>query len=299
VRGTVGRCRLIVEPWDALDSVIVWTFNGDPIHANLGADTTVWEGVLVQSGEVRVEFTGRGRLHVVGASIKVLPRDWSWSSAQRSFQQGAPGDLDNCMGSFAGLVADVYGCTAANPGIIINPGPNAGFSILPAGGPNQGAWYVANPTTRMDLRSQIARKYRPDGALEALLGEPDVVAACTDVYAPNAVPPQNNHSVNTVCFDEPEFYSLVAHIWDHETQHLNLAKAEAERPEWDIYGLWESVVGTSSALAFEAANGIQNDMAEAVTTEANKIHVPNPHYFYIWYMYPVGIWDIAEVMFPY
>lgn len=53
-------------------------------------------------------------------------------------------------------------------------------------------WYVTNATTRMDLRTQVAKRYRPDGTTYQVNGVSQVLQACTAAYAPNPVPPQTS-----------------------------------------------------------------------------------------------------------
>jgi hypothetical protein len=82
-RGEPGGCELTVEPAGALDHVVVWTFIGDGTYTSWGEDEVTWEGTLVESGDVFVEFYAYGRLTEVRSVISVSPRtgsQWSWSS---------------------------------------------------------------------------------------------------------------------------------------------------------------------------------------------------------------------------
>jgi hypothetical protein len=217
-----------------------------------------WEGPAVQSGTVSAEVTVANTQKwwtgpAQDGTITVTPRSWSWGASQRSFATGQPGDLDNCSaGGDTGLTADVYGCTAASPSTLINPGPGLGFTVEPVDdGPNQTLWYVIDPVTRMDLRTQVARKYRPDGIKYTANGLSQVVQACGVAYSPNPVPQQNNHGVNTVCFQIPDFTSLVNWAWNHEALHLSAAQPEAESSGNDLYALWEPIVGASASVVFD------------------------------------------------
>jgi hypothetical protein len=82
-RGEPGGCELTVEPAGALDHVVVWTFTGDGTYTSWGEDEVTWEGTLVESGDVFVEFYAYGRLTEVRSVISVSPRtgsQWSWLS---------------------------------------------------------------------------------------------------------------------------------------------------------------------------------------------------------------------------
>ena len=299
IRGGTAECKLEVEPSMIQVQVIVWTFKADPPHDQLNvyrpSSSTTWTGTAAVSGRVRVDFQAGGRDATVQSEIQVLPRSWSWGTSHRTFQQGVPPDLDNCMTGGAGLTADVFGCTAAAPWILINPGPGQGFTISEGSGPNEGIWYVTNPTTRMDLRTQLARRYRPDGLTFPLSGIPQVVQACQAAYSPNPVPPQNDHTVNTACFQTTGFTNLVNFTWNHEADHLALAQQEAGQPQHDIYQDWEGIVRGTYSDAFDAADDVQEDMHLAVRQAALQSHTGGSTSFNLWYHLGSGTWDWATV----
>lgn len=192
-------------------------------------------------------------------------------------------------------MADKYGCTAFIPGILINPGPNQGFTIAEGSGPNDGAWYVTNPTTRMDLRTQVNKKYRPDATKFPVNGIASVVQGCTAAYSPNPVPPQNNHGVNTTCFQIADFSALVNFAWNHEAQHLALAQPEAAQSQNDIYAQWESIVRPTQPDAFDAATEAQNHMHQRVAAAAISSHTGGSTRFWLWYHTGSGIWQWSMV----
>ena len=296
VRGQWGTCTLTIDPPAALDQVHAWGIS----PAGLGSrrvvrTSTTWSGTLVQSGRVWVEFTAAGTFAVATADIHVQARAWTWDASKRSVAQGVPGDLDSCITGQAGLTADKYGCTSANPGILINPGPNKGFTIAEGSGPNQGLWYVTTPTTRMDVRTQLAKKYRSDGSKDAVNGVSQVVQGCASAYAPNPVPMQNNHGINTNCFQTADFASLVSFTWNHEGQHMSLAQPEAQKPYNDIYADWESIVRADSSQAFLEVNVVQNAMHENVADTANSIHTGGSTPFSFWYHTGSGIWQWSTI----
>ena len=67
---------MTVDPAGALDQVVVWTFIGEGTYTSWGADATKWEGTLVQSGDVSVEFYAHGRRTEVRSAISVAPPQW-------------------------------------------------------------------------------------------------------------------------------------------------------------------------------------------------------------------------------
>lgn len=298
-RGGNATCTVSVESDNAyLEHVYRWVFQpdfgGTPIVKQPGGSDT-WSGTIVTSGDVRVVIRVGGSDIVLASRIRVTPRSWSWAN-RRTFQQGSPPDLDNCLATGTGLTADVHGCSSGNPGVLINPGPNQGFTISSvSGGPNDGLWYVTNPTTRMDLRTQVARKYRTDAIQDTVAGVSQVVLACTSVYAPNPVPTQNNHGVNTVCLPTADFSSFVSFAWSHEGQHLVAAQQEAQEGFNDIYTSWEPIVRRTQWEAFSDANDVQNDMHSNVASASNATHTGGSTPFSFWYHVGSGIWDWATI----
>ena len=278
-----------------------WTFTPDP-NSQLATltdstDNTVWPGMIVIGGTVRAYGTVGGVDTVSNpVAITVTPRNWIWDNSKRSFAQGVPPDLDNCVGTRTGLTADKFGCTSANPGLLINPGPNQGFVIAQGTGPNAGFWFVTNATTRMDLRTQLSKKYRSDDTTRTLNGVAEVLQACSAASSPNPVPPQNNLTINTVCFQVSGFTDLVDFTWNHEAQHLVLAQQEAEKPYNDIYADWEGIVLGDSVSTFLVANSIQNTMHGMVADTANKIHSGATTEFELWYHTGSGVWEWSTVI---
>lgn len=296
-RGGSASCFFSINPSSALDYISGWTFAGTHVVNTSGYYGTSWSGTVVESGEVTVHFQAKGSPAKLVSYIGVDPRSgWNWTSADRSFSSGSPGQLDGCIGGQAGLTADYLGCTSSNPGVLINPGPNAGFTVGQGTGPNQGLWYVTSRTTRMDLRTQLARKYRSDEPAVPIVGDAQALQACGSAYSPGAPPPQNNHSVNTVCFQNADFNSLVAFTWNHEGQHLGLAQQEAGQSYNDIYADWELIVRPSQSEAQLAANAVQNAMHAAVANQANSIHTGGTTSFAIWYQTSSGVWQPATVI---
>ena len=293
VRGNTGTCSFSMDPSWALQEITSWGFQGDNVATSLVANTQTWQGTLIESGQVRVEFRAvNGSIGVVVANLGVIPRTWSWSSANRTFAQGVPGDLDNCMPSgAAGLTADKFGCTFANPAILINPAVGKGFTISRASGPNANGWYVTNPTTRTDLRTQLAREFRSDAPGTTLNGVSSVVQACSSAYLPLPVPPQNDFSINTTCFQTVGFSAFTAFIWSHEGAHLSAVQQEAVKPSSDFYAAWEPVVRSDSAVAFSLANQAQNGIHQAFLAAGISTHTGDSTSFSFFSRIGSGYWD--------
>lgn len=295
-RGSEASCTLTMDPFDALDEVIVWTFNGSKLNVSSGHNSTTWNGTMLESGKVRVDFRAKGRDATAMAQIQVTPRFWSWDSSYKSFAQGSPGELDNCMDARTGLTADKFGCRSGTGGaILINPGPNQGFTISQGDGPNAGGWYVTNPTTRMDVRTQVNRKYRLDETKYAVNGVAAVTQACTAAFSPNPVPPQNNYTVNTDCDPATDFMDLYNFAWSHEADHLTAIQAEAANPVHDIYAQWDLIVASSQNAAFTEANNIQNVAIEEINDAGRSTHTGSTTDFDIWYHTGSGVWQWATV----
>ena len=152
---------------------------------------------------------------------------------------------------------------------------------------------MTNPPTRMDIRTQVSSKYRQDGAKYSVAGVTQVVQACSAAFAPDPTPPQNNHGINTVCFQVTDFSNMVAFTWAHESQHLAVAQQEAQMAENDIYAAWEGVIETSSDAAFIRANGIQNDAHARIASASNSIHTGASSNFVFWYGF--GNWQLSTI----
>jgi hypothetical protein len=291
LRGTPATCTFNIDPADALDRIDGWTFKGDAgNNVTSTFSGSQWVGTAVESGEVTVHFIAGGSEARAVTTLGVVARTWSWDGSKRSFSKGVSGDLDNCQFTGAGLTADVYGCTATDARILINPGPGQGFRISQGSGPNEGLWYVRNPTTRMDLRTQLAKKYRSDATKYPVNGDTTVVNGCLIAYSLNPVPYQNNRGINTNCFNVPDFTALTTSTWSHEAQHLALAQPEAELPANDIYALWEPMVRSDSSTAFGRANYLQHDAVQRVRSAAAASHTGVITPFQFWYHTGSGIW---------
>lgn len=294
-RGAQGSCTLLVDPAEQLEYIYRWVFAGDDGSqvVKQPGGSAIWSGTVVQSGDVRVVVRIGGSDVVVASRLTVTPRNWTWDSSKRSFGQGAPGELDACMTSqHAGLTADKVGCGPGSP-VLINPGPGQGFTIAQGSGPNAGLYYVTNPTTRMDLRTQLSKRFRADADKVTLSGPPPVVQACQSAYSPNAVPPQNNHSINTICHQESGFTSLVTFTWDHEGEHLALGQENAGLPANDIYASWEPIVRVSYQEAFDDADELQDEAVGRVEDEMLSIHTGFEVPFTFWHHAGSGVWGWA------
>jgi hypothetical protein len=295
-RGSTGTCTFSIQPGWVLEAVTSWGFQGAVTATALEANTMTWGGTLVESGQVRVEFQANGGMGVVVAELGVTPRNWSWDSSMRSFQAGVPGDLDNCMTSQIGLAADKFGCPP-DPSIIINPGPGQGFGVAAGSGPGAGGRFVTNPTTRMDLRSQLAKRYRADGDKHEVNGVLQVVQACGPIWSPLPTPPQNDAGINLSCMQNQTFSDLVSFAWAHENEHVTLASEEAPKPINDIYALWESVIASTYGDALDAANVIQNAAVQRIRVAAlaNHSNPPDTTFFSIWRHTSGGVWQYQGV----
>lgn len=154
---------------------------------------------------------------------------------------------------------------------------------------------MTDPTTRMDLRTQVAKTYRTDATKHAVSGVSQVVQGCAAAYAPNPVPAQNNHGVNSVCLPTAAFTNFVSFVWNHEGQHLAAAQQEVQKPNNDIYGEWEPIVHRAQNDAFSEANIVQNVMHTNVSIATLATHTGGSTPFSFWYHTGSGIWQWSTV----
>ena len=162
-RGEQGGCELTVEPAGALDHVVVWTFNGEETNTFWGADETTWEGTLVESGDVFVEFYAYGRLTEVRSVISVAPRtgsQWSWLSGSGITYNAGGLTFPAGSGAIGTVCHPGQGCGAGQQFFLVQPQTPA---LAPDwddvdSGPNEGAWYITN----VEADVQMASALNPD-----------------------------------------------------------------------------------------------------------------------------------------
>ena len=244
-------------------------FGGVPVDGPNGMGG--WSGPMVLSGDVIVDYVDDfGQQQTEYQPITVTRRSWSWASSVGG-QQGTLNEIDSCfLPDEGGLTASVF-CTQSTANKIFHPRPadlsnGTGYSAasVPGAGPNGGLWYVASASADMDLRTQVLKWYRSDGAASAMFGSPTVEFGCAQAFPADPNGWRNVHTVNNVCVVTPAFTSFVNCLWSHEGQHLSAATTAAQSSNNNVYALWEPMVASTSTE-------LQNDVSPAYSSAHDRV----------------------------
>lgn len=249
--GSTVTCTLSNVPPSASPT---WSFRNTDVSVDGPGNTASWSGPLATSGEVRVDFEIDGSSDFRTFSVVVTRRTWSWASSIGG-SAGSPGDIDSCFGvSDAGLTASVNCSGYAAESQLLTPRPSqlqngTGYSStsVSSNGPNGGVWYVTQATAGMDLRTQVSKEFRADGAAYAMLGHATVVVGCANAFPAQPTLGRNTHTVNITCTGNytSQFNGYVSCLWAHEGAHLSGALASAATSTNDLHAVWEPRVGDS------------------------------------------------------
>lgn len=251
VRGTTGGCELEV-PAHILDYVVRWTFRGDSLSVDLNANTPSWQGTLIESGRVKVEFVAMGRATTAISDIVVRPRTasgWEWGVGQGiTIDQGGmswPGISDGmghvCRPGQACPLGLFPGGWLVQPNSGIAPGN--GYTIAEVtSGPNEGGWYVSNVSMNLHMVSLINPDLLPGGPLRTASG---VHASACGSSAPDTM-------VTTVEYNEDcrgiDMAPVAAWAGAHEAIHMANAVGyvQADR-RWDPRAVVANEISTTSS----------------------------------------------------
>ena len=266
-----------------------------------------WGGKMARTSgmQATVVVSEGPTTHTVFGEIFVGDPTRSWSTNQ-SFSAGGPGVLDNCaggsVGGGVGLVADKDGCSIDNTRLV-DDAYNQGWTAAAATGPNAGLWYVSNPTTKMNIRSQVNKKYRPDGWKNTVPAVPPISGACAAAYSPNAVPQMNNYGINTICDATTQFGAFYSYAWSHEAQHISLLQPVATNSAHDLYKEWGKLVETTEGALDAAAETRKDDILADVRAAALGNHNGNSQNWLFWYYTPFALptvnqWTLSTVTTP-
>jgi len=244
VRGSEGGCALTITG-NIVVSNVEWeaaVLNNTPTASN----KLTWKGVVAMP-QTWVTVTYDSNLHGSGNEltdeITVQARSLSWSSLVDN-QQADSTEVDACLDpTDAGRAVGSQCTSPANADAILVPAdPGDGYDLGVGTGPNEGIFFVANPTIHLSMRSVVARRYRPDGDPHPVQGSSTFMTECGNGLGSG---PMNNHQVNGSC-PGTDFTEFVAHVWAHENEHLDLAEAEAVKESVDLHALWEDIVHPDS-----------------------------------------------------
>lgn len=262
-RGTVGTCVLSVDPPSALETVYVWTFNGNPIHASSGVNSTTWRGKLVQSGQVRVEFRALGRDEIIASAIKVNPRlGWEWSAGDGiTLEQGGM----TWPSSYASIGAVCRPGALCPGGAIVDPsasfGHGNGYSRAQVpDGPNTGAWFVASVATDLHMAALINPDYLAGGSAYPATSADAI--ACGGSGSDTIM--VGFTAYNEQCQNQ-SMLPFESWAWDHETEHMmNAVGYVAQTPRWDPRVQLEDLVYPTAAELDADATSRLKDLPDCV-----------------------------------
>jgi len=305
VRGEPGGCELTVQPEELQLSIQEWRFESEFVNPPPNVSgVNPWRGPLVASGQVVVLFTLNGEPDEAQGNIVVLPRSWGWLQALDTAQAGL-GQFDQCFVNpiWSGLTLGTD-CASLGPSVLFTPAQvlDGSHRVPVDSGPNATAWYVNSVSTVMHLRTQLARRYRTDGARHLVLGDSTVVAACASAFG-TPIPIQNDHSVNTQCIPTPGFTNFVLDVWEHESEHMLAGLVAAKDPENDLYQALEGLAFAgdfSPRTAEEELEWVleeeQMNIHHEIRQAALDTHTGDPNTFYFWrYVAAENAWKWQQV----
>jgi hypothetical protein len=258
-----------------------------------------WSGTMVVSGTVVATWSHNGNLHTSSVAITVVPRSWSWDSSLSKGQATGTGN-DGCFQSgHLGLTfgSDCYAPLQRNK--LLTPwGKSAGFVIGQGSGPNAGIFYVQSKSKTMNLRWNVARRWRSDGPVYPLAGNATVSAACA-VTVPTATA-LGHYSVNTKCSftPMPNYSAFLSAIGTHEGTHLDLGyNAAMDGTTNDLWRNWEGIVSDVQGEVQSAAEQFAEAANTNIWNAAKAPDLGNPPVTIFWlYRYSTGwIWQALEV----
>jgi hypothetical protein len=177
-------------------------------------------------------------------------------------------------------------CSAQNTHKLLTPATDSlGFVLqAPSSGPNKGIWYVHSAFAAMHLRAQVRRDYRPDGEQYAVTGITEVLQGCT-ANTSNPIPPQNNHSVNSICMKTDTLNKMVQFVWEHEERHLNAMLAAAS-DTFDLRSALEAMIRSTRSELLENVLYESRHTENEIAKHGKDAHLHNTINFSHWYYFP-------------
>lgn len=291
LRGSFGECTLS-GTGDVIISNIEWeALTPDQSVTESGASQ--WGGTMAVTTSMTVRYeTNLHGADSLKSAITVASRNWSWAGLIDN-RPGEPGEVDQCIWPGDTGVAAGSQCTSPdNSGQLVVPTtPTEGFSVGAGTGPNEGLFFITDPTSHLSMRSQVAPRYRPDGAQHAIQGSAVFMTNCGNGLMSV---PMNNDEVNAACPGKA-FNEFVTHVWGHENQHLSVAAAEAVRLLNDVHWEWEQLIRTDAASASQDAAQILNQSGDRILSASEDLDAgPMTHSFNIWrHVSGIGFDDVT------
>lgn len=294
VRGSVGGCTLSTTG-DVFLSNIEWEA-GVVDGVATASGITTWAGVIAQL-QTPVTVTFDSNVHGPGqeftANIVATPRNWSWAGLVDN-RQANGSEVDHCLDpSDAGRAVGSQCTSPADADAILVPtGALDGYAVGAGTGPNEGVYFVKDPTTHLSMRSTVAPRYRPDGPQHPIQGTANFMSNCGGSISASQM---NNHQVNGAC-PGTQFSQFFSHAWAHENQHLTLAEGEAIKPGVDLHKKWEGLVFPSAAWLETEVSSRRYDSYQDIYQASAAIDQGAPGFTFTFWAHGTGTgFDTATV----
>lgn len=275
-----GKCEL---KDGVADTVLDWRFVGsyvfaDTLIATSQANSTIWQGLVVDSGTVTVRYRNDGVTDSASAFLGVANRtDWRWSEADWDLDEDVPPAciFQDWLLPFDGAVLlgrnrPQSGCLShvIDPPVLTNALDGVEVAQVNDGGPNHGIWYVTEPLYRMDRATELHPWLR-DGSLE-LIGSNSKHdnRKCRDYLGIDKGDPViiNTFDFNLHC-ENDDLTPMLEAALQHEgygsvtsgpnaNGHESRRRYFAELPEHDPHKDAEWIVGKTEAQLGERLRGV-------------------------------------------
>ena len=303
-RGLVGGCSVSLAN-DANVNLsqlsYAWTAGGlgGTTHSGMGASS--WTGTAASDIAITVEVSGSGvaTAAILTGEVTVTARNWTWPAGENLGDKGT--GLDGCAGWGGAMgitVGRLYGSSCATTYF-----DRHGYEISAGSGPwskkyfvssttddsRAGAYWAYNPVLRTDGPAHdTGTLIRPIRRERGCRGSANVrqVNACSSVLGLS----DDNRSA--------AFDGLVEETASHEESHINAMIAESGNH--NVWGRWESAVGSSEAAVRSAAinSGGTNPAVAAQSAMHRAVAAVDSTYtakvFEIWW-WTGSEWDVLGI----
>lgn len=281
-RGTWGQCELVVNPSSTLDYVAGWTFDGESHYRSVSHPGLTWEGHLIDSGEVRVDFVAMGREAAVVSKVYVQPRAqgiWHqshWGSVITLSEGGSTSDCTVSARPISGARIGWVDAIGGPPcvGQMLMPRDPSGYTLAEVQtGPNEGAWYVSSAAIGFPSGSQIHPGLLPFAATSQLSDQVQADACRSALGLGPGPVAVNFHDFNAGCMQVSGWGGFVPAVWAHERGHFEQARDALLLSGNNLYSEIEGLVSSNPvfihsaiSLEYERLDGIASSAASPEPT---------------------------------